>query len=616
MISLSTIRPQLRRYLRSIAWLTRDGLSGNGWRFTLIVVSNFVGVSTAATSMGLVILYLNWAKNPYPIAIRGIQMIDAPTPWSLVIVGLTALLLGVMSATGIYYAEHRVQMLARNYQQRCISRVLEFAGHRKIGRIIIEFERTSQDPLSLQDILTTGSRLAAFALVSVVQLVLPVMTLLFATAALTWINWLITLNLVWLLGIYLVPLYFINRGVAKHQRRFRSLAKVANSDTRKGLRSLLQTSGPVRNVRCLRDETLFEADDFRGMQDSLYGRILATSKLGLVNNIFLILIVVILLLVFSALISADQASWTELLVYVIALRYAWISVRQVTARLTKISQFFPEFEKLRDLVRAAQRVDRSSRPKARAAKEPILVASRGNADPALGDDNGQIELQLGRPILALYPDLIDRRALERLNIAVWPRAGFPGDCVFHDDPAPIANVSMLTNALGETLSKDVIDDLNQLLGRWGVLDELRSLPQGLNTVLTQNLIRSLSPVAGYAVMAAYCVLEKPSFVFLTLSGLAKTQTQFQQTFLASIEHAHVFIVDAMAPPIFNSQVQGVREHIDHVVIVPSDDALRCVPMSWLEQNITAVDGVLSSLRRQRSSGELDEQLSDEEEMEV
>ena len=128
---------------------------------------------------------------------------------------------------------------------------------------------------------------------------------------------------------------------------------------------------------------------------------------------------------FSALISADQASWTELLVYVIALRYAWISVRQVTARLTKLSQFFPEFEKLRDLVRAAERVDRSSRPKARASKEPILLVSRGTADLALGDDNGQIELQRGRPILVLHPDLIDRRALERLNITVWPRVGRP-----------------------------------------------------------------------------------------------------------------------------------------------------------------------------------------------
>ena len=616
MISLTTIRAQLRRYLRSVTWLARDGLSGNGWRFSLIVLSNFVGVSTAATSMGLVILYVKWAGDPYPIAIRGIQITDAPTLWSLVIVGVTALLMGVMSATGIYYAEHRAQTMARNYQQRCMSRVLELAGHRQIGRIMIEFERTSQDPLILQDILATGSRFAAFALVSVVQLVLPVMTLLFATAALTWINWLITLNLAWLLGFYLVPLYFINRGVAKHHRRFRSLAKVANSDTRKGLRSFLQTSGPVRNARCLRDETLFEADDFRGMQDSLYGRILATSKLGLVNSIFLILIVVILLLVFSALISADQASWTELLVYVIALRYAWVSVRQVTARLTKISQFFPEFEKLRDLVRAAERVDRSSRPKALASKEAILLVSRGNADPALGDDDGQIELQRGRPILALYPDLIDRRALERLHITVWPKAGFPGDCVFHDDPAPIANVSVITNALGETLSKDVIDDLNELLGRWGVLDELRSLPQGLNTVLTQNLIRSLSPKAGYAVMAAYCVLEKPSFIFLTLSGLAKTQTQFQQTFLASIEHAHVFILDAMAPPIFNSRFEGVREHIDHVVIVPCDDVLRCVPMSWLKQNITAVDRVLSSLRQQRVPGDVDERLSDEEEMDA
>ncbi len=98
-----------------------------------------------------------------------------------------------------------------------------------------------------------------------------------------------------------------------------------------------------------------------------------------------------------------------------------------------------------------------------------------------------------------------------------------------------------------------------------------------------------SPEAGYAVMAAYCVLEQPSFVFLTLAGLAKTPTHFQQAFLSSIEHAHVFIVDAMAPPILSSRVEGVRKHIDHVVIVPAEDVLRCVPMSWLEQNITAVD---------------------------
>ena len=72
----------------------------------------------------------------------------------------------------------------------------------------------------------------------------------------------------------------------------------------------------------------------------------------------------------------------------------------------------------------------------------------------------------------------------------------------------------------------------------------------------------------------------------------------------------------MAPAIFNSRVQGVREHIDDVVIVPSDRVLRCVPMSWLEQNITAVDKVLSSLRQQRVPSEFDESLSDEEDMEA
>ena len=555
--------------------------------------------------MGLVILYVTWAQDPYPVAIGATAIADEPTLASIVVVSIVALLLGAVSAAAIYYAEHWVQQLVRDYQQRCMRRVMKLACHQRIGRIIIEFERRTQSPLVLQDVLIAGSRFSAFALRSVTQLVLPVMTLLIAAAVLLWINWLITAILVALLVFYLVPLYFINRGVAKHHRNYRAVTPGVFGDIKRRLRSLLQTSGPIREARSLRDETLIQDETFRHMQDSLYGRILATNKIALVNGMFLSICVFLLLIIFSALIGADEASWAQLLAYVVALRFTWTSVRQLTAALTKLSQFFPEFERFADLVRSAERVERSSPPKDRPLSEPVCIQSRGDADAALQSQDGPLELQRGRPVLALYPDRIDRVALERLNIALWPNDGFPGGCIFHDGPEPIAGESVLTNALGEAPNHDAVEQLGELLHAWGVRDELESLPRGLNTTLTPGLIRALSPDAAYAVMAAYCVVEQPAVVFLTLAGLSKTQSEFQRRFLLSLARCHIFIVDAEALRIFRKSFQGVREHVDGVIIAPRAQELHCVSLKWLEENSADVERVLAPLRDERVPNEVD-----------
>ncbi|UCD74898.1 MAG: ABC transporter ATP-binding protein [Phycisphaerales bacterium] len=608
MIDLATLRPQLRRYLRSSAWLARDGFSTDRGRVAGIIIANFIGIMTAASSMGVVLWYLKWAQDPSPITIRGRDVPLSTGAGSLLLVGVAALLIGLVSVLCIFYSELSVQRLSRNYQKVCMKRVLRMAGHPRLGQILLDAERGAGRPIVIRDLLNAGSRFSAFALRSIVQLFLPINTMVIAVIFLFIVNWLITVLVACLTAFYLVPMYLINRGVARQHRFYRATIPSISRGLQQSVRSLMQTSGPIRSAPELWEEALLSNEEFEQLQDALYGRILAARKVNFVNGVFLVVCVFALFVAFSLTAGEGGISWAALLAYIVALRFALRSLQQVAAAVTNVSRFFPEFEQFRAFVQAGEMADARSQVPPTTDHQPHLrLTSCGDAGPDLDSPCDGIELAPGSRILLVYPGAIDRLAMEQIGAGLFPRKrqaeAFLASAAFHDAPEPVITVDVIGNALGIARTAEDVDALRDGLSRLGVLDELNALPQGLDTPLTLNQLASLSLEARYAITAAYCFLQPRLHLFLNLDGLRKQDPQFQAAFLSELSGSCVFLVTSMPERWFRPPQKPVREQITHAAISMNREVLRCGSMEWLEQRLPQVEKLLADILGERAMAE-------------
>lgn len=618
MFDFAILRPQIRRYVRSSLWLALDGFRHMPWRVVFILAASFVGVSTAASSMGLVVWYIKWAQKPSPVSVFGVEIPLTEGSGSILVIGSAAMVFGLFSAVILLMAELSIQRLTRLYHHKCLLRVFEAAGHGRSAHIAAVFERIAARPTSFRNLII-GSRYTAFGLRSMVQSFLPLMTLTCAMGVLVWTNWLITALLSVLSVLFLAPLYVINRGVSRHHRNFRDIAPGVLRSIKLTLRGLLETSGPIRQARELWEEPMLKSPAFENMQDAFYGRVLAAKKTVFVNSVFLIICVFAILISFGIRGDYENASWAALLAYILALRFAWTSLKQVTTVVTNLSRFFTEFERHYDLDRAIRMAIQQAVRQTRALEKDgsFVIGSRGELDPEIGDTDSTIEIAQSEAVLALNPFALTGAAMYRLAETL----GLPlesGDdagtlTIFHLDPQPIAGVSIAGNALGAYPQPGELESLKTGLARLGVLEELESLRRGLDTVLTNETIKSLSAEAAFAITTAYCFIRPRPFVMLWLNSLRKTSGQFQRTFLAELSAARVLLVDSTTDRFFRPPLAEVRSTVGKAVLVLPDNVIRCGTIQWIEEQRDQIDGILDSLyaeAAQDSDAGDDEDLDD------
>ena len=397
---MSRLGGQFDRYVRALSWVARDALPRWKWLVLAVVVCNIVGLAATVAAVGGVMAYARAAEQRTALQLLG-RTYQLGSDWrSLVLFGAVIAALGLVSAACTYIVDRLILLLARRYHALCAERALMIAA----DPLCCGWQATEDEPprATLSRLVGGTSRVMGLVLRNLMRGILPVLTVLATVAFLFYIDSTLTLVLLPATLLYLVPLYLINRRVTRLQRTYRDLSPRARSEVSRRLRDLLDSGELERGAESLRIEALRgEASD--GARAAFYGRLLADRRVHLLNTAFFIACLVALLIFFGVRARDHARPWSDLIFYLLALRYAMASLKQVTSLSAKFSRFFPEYRSYaRFVTESARTRERRAAVAARPPAVPDMMTLRIGRQ-ARWDSTRTLRLRRPGILLALSP---------------------------------------------------------------------------------------------------------------------------------------------------------------------------------------------------------------------
>ncbi len=333
---VSGVGRQFNRYARALAWVARDALPR--WRSSvlLIVACNVLGLLTTLAAVGGVMAFARAAEKREPVNVLGRTFEINSGMGTLIGFGAVIALLGLISAACMFIADRLVLTLARRYHTLSAERAIALAADPRCRGWQIMLP---ESPRAIMLRLTgSGSRAMAFVLRDMLRIILPILAIAGSVGFLIYLDSKLTLALLPLTALYLLPLYLINRRVMRMQRLYRERSPEARREVGERLRDMLDEGHPPAH-----GDAIATGHAWAAALNGLYGRLLADRRVQLLNAGFFILCLVAILLYFGVSAAEHGRPWSDLIFYLLALRYAMAAIKQSTALLAKFSRFFPEF---------------------------------------------------------------------------------------------------------------------------------------------------------------------------------------------------------------------------------------------------------------------------------
>jgi ABC-type multidrug transport system fused ATPase/permease subunit len=472
-----------------------------------------VGVLTAAASVGGVILYTRHAESGEPIRVLGIALKLGDGIMTLVVYGVLVALVGVFSALCLYFTEWQIMRVVREYERQCAKRVLEIAANPNYSGWT---DSIGDEPRQqVARMLQVGSRFTAFVFRDLLRAILPTLTFIFALVILIRVDHWLTLMLVPVALVYLGPLYFVNRRVVRNQTEYRALAPIVRRSISARLREIFGFGVLGQSSRVAQSDVLSN-QEYDEMSGALYSRMIAEKRVQFLNTVFFVVCLLGLFLFFGLAAQWYDRPWADLLSYLVALRFAIGSLRQVSALFVKFSRFFPEYRAYSQFVESAERVRRERQNMRRSESQlpdqlmlKLESAALWNAPAATIINRGQLlwiltpiekptEFELREVAWRLSGklsppwDLADG-AVFGSALAVDPQASLDGVAAQIESGSRTFVIAFQTLS---RMSQDFLDRLRELLSNCYIfLVEHRA-----ETVLDSSWTKRLAPVAGVVVM--------------------------------------------------------------------------------------------------------------------
>jgi ABC-type multidrug transport system fused ATPase/permease subunit len=339
-------------YVDRIAWVAGEGFRLYWPRILGVTALNAFGVlATAAAFLGVAAFARHLETGGDPVRILGLELAVSNDAKVLArsIAGLAAL--GVVGALSMYAAEWQIARLAAAYQRHCSERILMVGAEPKYAgwpALVDDAPRFALQRLNSE------ARITAYALRNLLRAILPIIIFLVAAAALVAVDAELTALLAPLLVVYLVPLYLINRGVARQQRAYREAAPAAKRLLGEGMRLLDSESPSTEKIAWAARS--WEAPEHDHAAQLFWRRRLASQRVKTLNLIFFTICLLGLFGYFLVETSAGERAWSDFIVFVVALRFVFFGVKQMTSRFVKLSRFLSEFRAYTEFVDGAERL--------------------------------------------------------------------------------------------------------------------------------------------------------------------------------------------------------------------------------------------------------------------
>lgn len=277
------------------------------------------------------------------------------------ILGISAgfTVLGAVSALSHYAARRRSARVAGAYLHGLRSRLLQIVSepaYRGWESLLSGATRKS-----IQLLAGKSAAMTSLALWALLQTLLPIGILLFVGPVLLITEPLLSILLTPLLFLYLLSLFFAYRGVADNRRRYVEVSQLALSGIRDTLGTVAASEHPSERAISAAAGQLSAPEHFESIELFFELR-LAVQRVRLINGVFSVLCFATVLAFIAPLVNVAEGAWTDLLLYLVVLRFALDAVKKATGSFTMVSRRLPEIESISEFFDAADRIGTDQPP--------------------------------------------------------------------------------------------------------------------------------------------------------------------------------------------------------------------------------------------------------------
>jgi flagellar biosynthesis protein FliQ len=563
-------------------------------RIILLVFLNWIGVTSAASVFGGFILYVRYLEAGRSLTVLGWN-IQLESPQMLALSAIVLLGLGVMSSVCLYRTDWMVAHLAIAYQKHAIYRLFRIAsdpayeGWQKL---------VDGPPSQAMQVFFSTTRGTAIALRRLLSGILPALIFGLSLIFLARTSATLTSLLIPLVLVYLVPLYQANHWVMQQQTDYAKLSRFVRKSISQSLTQTIDT--PTKGDHVMAEATqVLETPDYQTVGILFYARKMIGSRLRLVNTIFFITCVIGVFGFFALAPDRETHRWSDLLVYLFALRFAFGGLQQVTSVFGKMSRLAPIYQCYVDFVRNAEQY-RRHRQRSPLVNHPLpdpLLCSF--PDLKLEGSDRQLTIQPGTPTWVItggdltYSNLV--KIAGHLEDTLIPPADLISKSVF------LTDIQIPPNASHPKSVNPDLQTLEHLFNEPALTPYLKQ--SGLHTQLTQHYRHCLQPdqhpppeslnAEAQYLLATWPLLQSSRMVWISVAPLFGLDADFVDALFSTLPNHYLFLVHTdPAKALKRSVLRYHRKRNIGVLVLGNAGIAGCGDVQWLKTYLMPITAYL------------------------
>jgi ABC-type multidrug transport system fused ATPase/permease subunit len=329
------------RYSSVFIKLVKDSLFRFKKDAILILATGMLGAFFQICAIGQIIYYARALERAQTLDILGYH-IEARSAYSFSICIAVLFLLLLLSAFLVYYSRSKIIALACSYESFCSKRVFS----------IIAYLRGLCSPgiLSLYDnrmlllMARSDARFCGRILRMLIMLIQPSATFIVALAALLYINFVLTISVLFIMGISMFFHYRNNlKGVSSSRKM-----ELHSSGAAKEKLNIMQAA---TRLNCIDDDFFewmgerFTKGEINQNVEAYQGRFQTIEEAKFINDIVMAVMLFLVVIVLGGNALINNAHWGRLIIYLLALRYCLNHLKTTIITFTSINRFYPQFSR-------------------------------------------------------------------------------------------------------------------------------------------------------------------------------------------------------------------------------------------------------------------------------
>ena len=343
------------RYVELMRWISADSILRYPWKCTTIVATGIIATALEINAIALVMYYGRLLSDGDSLDLMG-TLYEARSSFSLLIAIAIATFLSLLcSALLTWYSRLSTLRLRKIYELFCSKRALETIS----GGNLFPLDNQG-NPLAdsfINRITRMDARYCGRIMVAVLTGLAPLVIVLVACIGLFVIDPILSLGIMVLLGVCGATMWQIGISGAKASNEVEKNQKATSRVYKQSLGLFKSSSIDTASDSDWVDRNVFDDEGVSSFYKYYEKRLRVTEHSQLSSNLLLALSVFAIIIVFGNQAITQNTGWEQLIIYLLALRYALVNVKKIFTKITNINRFYPQLRRYLDFIKHVEKTD-------------------------------------------------------------------------------------------------------------------------------------------------------------------------------------------------------------------------------------------------------------------